>query len=380
MRLQIKQELLSATLTNLNKVTAPRSPTPALRGILLETVEGKLLLNASDGEMTIRAWTPAEIIQPGKILLPADSLTELVRRLEPGILELEEERTEEGAGVILRWKNGQTRIWIMEAENYPPLLEASGFATSFTSEELRLAMLKVLPAASREEAPSKAILRGVHLTVVDEKLQSEATDGIRLAVWEKKTLPSKTQTAQFDAVLPLRAVLEFSRFSGREGEVFLSQDENHLVAQWTEDDTRYLLMARRVTGRYPNTHDYIPVNYCLRFRLPTALFVAAVERAIIINKLDSQTYPVKIRVDGNQNELVVMATSSSVGIHKERITLDHWSGEPLELAFNARFLLDGLKNNEEETTHFASAGVEGPAMITGEDTSCFYLLLPLRLG
>ncbi len=380
MHLKVKQELLSSVLANLTKATAPRSPIPALRGILLVTGEDELILNASDGELTIRARIPAEILDPGTILLPADSLAELVRHLEPSLLELAEERKEEGAGVVLRWDTGQTKIWIMEAENYPPLIETTESTTPFTCEELRSAILKTLPATSKEDAPSKAILRGVHLTVANNRLLAEATDGIRLAVWKKDKVAEESQEVQFDAVLPLRAVFELARFTGRESEILLAHNENHLIVKWREGEMHYLLTSRRVNGRYPNTSEYIPSAYVLRFSLPKNPFIAAVERAMIINRMDNQTYPVKIRVDGEKNELVVSAISASVGTYQERIILDHWEGETFETAFNARYLVDGLKLVEQDTIHFSSAGIEGPAMITGESTSSFYLLLPLRLG
>ena len=380
MQLTIKQEHLNPILNNLTKATAPRSPSPALRGVLLETDENELVLNASDGDLSWRAWSPVRVGQPGKILLPADSLSDLVRRLEPGELELAEDTQEEGSGVIIRWHGGETKIWAMDHDLYPPLLEESAQGISFYGEELRRAMSKVLPAASREEAPSKAIVRGVHVTLNEGKPRWEATDGVRLAVLDAQESPSTPSPSALDMVIPLRLVTEFARFSGREGEVILSEDENNLFASWQDGELRYLLVCRRVTGRYPDTRDYLPKEYICRISVPTAAFAAAVERAMVINRLDSQTYPVKLRVDPEGNRLMVTASSSSVGTHKEYLNLDHWEGKPLELAFNGRYLLDGLRTIEGTNTVFESSGVGAPARITGENSHFFYLLLPLRLG
>jgi len=343
MKLICSQSDLSTNLALVSRAVPSRPTHPILANVLLQAdvKTNQVSLTAFDLSLGIRTSFTAEVIEGGAVALPAKILVDITSRLPEGDITLDDQSgdsTAEGINFILKPKNGKYELRSMGAEEFPelPLIESSN-PIQITTAALVEGLKGSLFATSSDE--TKQVLTGVHLTVKQDVLEFAATDGHRLAVLETINERPLENDEQLEVTVPARALRELQRMlnhSASEEAVSLCLDEGQIVFAWQNQR----LTSRTLEGQYPSYRQLIPRQFERQLVLERKQFISTLERIAIL--ADQKNNIVKISMNTGDQEITLSCEAQDVGNATESMPAQI-SGEDIDIAFNVKYLLEGLK-------------------------------------
>ncbi len=391
MKLVCSQAELSASLQLVSRAVASRPTHPVLANVLLtaDAGTGRLSLTGFDLSLGIQTSLPAAVETSGAITLPAKMFGEIVARLatdSPISLSCPEGDEQ----VELTNLSGSYRMRGMAADDFPELpLAQSGTPIRFHADALVKGLRATLFASSPDE--NKQLLTGVHLRLDGEGLECAATDGHRLAV---QRLPHAIETAPgsdaepsaeaaeegqeaFAVTVPARSLRELERIlSGRGAQEPLSLfcDRGQVVVLSADQ----VLTSRSLDGTYPNYRQLIPAAFSRRIVLDRRGFSAALERVAVL--ADQHNNVVKVSADPTAGKVTIRADAQDVGSGSESLAATI-EGEAIEIAFNVRYLLDGLKAMASDQVALQCNAPTTPAVLAPveADDAFTYLVMPVQI-
>ncbi|QNP30065.1 DNA polymerase III subunit beta [Cylindrospermopsis curvispora] len=343
MKLICSQSDLSTNLALVSRAVPSRPTHPILANVLLQAdvKTNQVSLTAFDLSLGIRTSFTAEVIEGGAVALPAKILVDITSRLPEGDITLDDQSgdsTAEGINFILKPKNGKYELRSMGAEEFPelPLIENSN-PIQITTAALVEGLKGSLFATSSDE--TKQVLTGVHLTVKQDVLEFAATDGHRLAVLETINERPLENDEQLEVTVPARALRELQRMlnhSASEEAVSLYLDEGQIVFAWQNQR----LTSRTLEGQYPSYRQLIPRQFERQLVLERKQFISTLERIAIL--ADQKNNIVKISMNTGDQEITLSCEAQDVGNATESMPAQI-SGDDIDIAFNVKYLLEGLK-------------------------------------
>jgi DNA polymerase III subunit beta len=367
MKVTCGRDELADKLQLAGRGVSTRTNVQILAGIMLRAGAGRLHLSATDMEISLRVALDAQVEDEGAVVVPGRLLVDIVRLLPAGEVTIAH-RTEEGVAE-LTCGSASYKLHTYAAEDFPRLPEIDP-ETAFTVEKEAFVdtIARVGRSASRDE--SRPVLTGILVRFEGDKLVMAATDSYRLSV--KETTLEKGPGQELEAIVPARALSELSRIGqgGEPGTISVGVQENQIV--FGVDDV--WLTARRIDGQFPNYRQLIPETFEAEVPLPREELVEIVRRASLMAQRKS---PLRLRFENG--ELKVSAQTQDVGEAHESLPISY-SGDPLEIGFNAEFLRDGLESVNDETARFKLISPLRPGLILGESDDFLYLIMPIRLA
>jgi DNA polymerase-3 subunit beta len=361
-----KDELVQA-LGIVSRAVSTRTSVQILSGILLEAAGSDLRLAATDMELSLRATIAARIEGDGSIVLPGKTLVDIARLL-PGDEVTIEHRPAESVVHVTAGSASYT-LHTYNPEDFPRLPDVTAVQTFPVDRESLLETIqRVARAASRDE--SRPVLTGVLVQFAGGRLTMAATDSYRLAVKETEIGGS---TPDLEAIVPSRALQELARIAGGET-VDVGVHENQVVFG-TESATGSgtWLTTRRIDGQFPNYRQLLPEQFEHTLTLPRAELLEVVRRASVMIQ---RATPLQLRFA--EGEVTVIARTHEVGESKESMPAP-FSGETLEIGFNADFLRDGLESVDGDDIRLKLISPLRPAVLQGDGDEFTYLVMPIRL-
>ena len=368
MKLSVPRDSLSGALQLVGRAVSSRGTLPSLGGILLAADQDRLTLRATDMELAItRTLDDATLASDGTVLLPGRLFADVVRSLPPGDVSLElrpEQRDVEIAAGGARF-----HLRTLPAEDFPRLPELDGETVKLPGGPLAATIDLVARAASRDEV--RPILTGVLLQAEGKTLTMVATDSYRLSV--KHTALESEVGQALEANVPARALRELARIVSSEGaeEVEIALPRSQVVFQ----AAGVLLSSRLIEGQFPSWRQLVPESFEHEVRLPREEFLEIARR---ISQLAQRNAP--LRLAFAEGELTVAAETPDIGDASEGMPAPY-SGEPLEIAFNPQFLVEGIESVGSEELAIQLSSPLRPGLlrpVDGEDFS--YLVMPIRLN
>ena len=346
MKLVCAQSDLSTNLSLVSRAVPSRPTHPVLANVLLQAdaQTNQVSLTAFDLSLGIRTSFNAEVWQGGAIALPAKLLVDITSRLPEGEITLDDESasensTGEGLIVTLTPKSGHYQVRAMGAEEFPelPLIENSE-VLHITAAALIEGLRGSLFATSGDE--TKQVLTGVHLTVKQDTLEFAATDGHRLAVVETTNERPMENSSQLEVTVPARALRELQRMlahsSADDEPVALYLDQGQVVFAWKNQR----LTSRTLEGQYPAYRQLIPRQFERQVTIDRKQFLSTLERIAVL--ADQKNNIVKLSIDSGNQEITLSCEAQDVGSGRESMPAQI-SGEDIDIAFNIKYLLEGLK-------------------------------------
>jgi DNA polymerase-3 subunit beta len=273
----------------------------------------------------------------------------------------------------------------MTAEDFPELpLVQNGQPILLSGKALVEGLRSTLFASSADEA--KQILTGIHLKVENGGLEFAATDGHRLAVLRNSNSGNSSANASagadegaeaFAVTVPARSLRELERLlSARPSDESISLfcDRGQVVFLWADQ----VLTSRTVEGTYPNYGQLIPESFSRSILLERKALVATLERIAVL--ADQHNNVVKLRSEPASGLVYLSADAQDVGSGSESLAAE-LEGDAIELAFNVRYVLEGLKSMADQRVQLRLNSATSPAVIAGaEDDGRFtYLVMPVQI-
>ena len=364
LRVTCPREELTRALGIVSRGVSTRTTVQILAGILLRASEGKLELAATDMELSLRTSLEAQVETEGSVVVPGRLLLELARLLPEAEVAIEHKLEE--AVVEVRSGSATYRLHTYNAEDFPRLPEAEAAERHEVDRETLLeTVARVSRSASRDE--SRPVLTGVLMRFEPGKLVMAATDSYRLSV---KETPTEGAVPELEAIVPARALAELARIAQAGEQIELGVHENQVV--FSTGDA--LLTTRRIDGQFPNYKQLVPDTFDHELPLPREELLDVVRRVSVMAQRNS---PLRLRfADG---ELAVSAQTPDVGEARESLPAAY-TGELLEIGFNAEFLRDGIDSVAGEQLRMKLISPLRPAVLQGEADDFLYLIMPIRLA
>ena len=383
MKVVCSQSELNSALQLVSRAVATRPTHPVLANVLLTADAGsnRLSLTGFDLSLGIQTSLAASVETSGAITLPARLLGEIVSRLSsdsPVTLAVDDS----GEQVQLTSLSGSYQMRGMSADDYPdlPMVE-SGMTLKLQPERLVQALKGTLFASSADEA--KQLLTGVHLKFNQRALEAAATDGHRLAVLnvedalQDAAVTDAVEDEGFAVTLPSRSLREVERLmaSWRSDEpVSLFCDRGQVVFLAADQ----MVTSRTLEGTYPNYGQLIPDGFTRTFGMDRRALIAALERIAVL--ADQHNNVVKFSSQPDDGVVQISADAQDVGSGSESLPAS-LEGDAMQIAFNVRYLLDGLKAMGSDRIVLHCNAPTTPAVLRSDEASeaFTYLVMPVQI-
>lgn len=345
MKFTCAQNDLNTNLSLVSRAVPSRPNHPVLANVLFvaDEQQGEISLTAFDLSLGIKTSFQASVLESGTVTLPAKLLNDIVSRLSEGEITLnvdEQEDAEEPTLATLTSVSGRFQLRGMQATEFPKLPSIEDGETIILPIAALTEGLKAsLFAASTDE--TKQVLTGVHLTGTPDSLEFAATDGHRLSVVQTPLEEAEMAkiTQGFGVTIPARTLRELERIlavNQTTDLVTLRVDEGQIIFEIGDQK----LTSRKLEGAYPAYQQLIPKKFERSVTLERRRLLSSLERVAVL--ADQKNNLVKFSLDGEKGQLTLSVESPDLGSAKESMPAE-MSGENTDIAFNVKYLMDGLK-------------------------------------
>ncbi len=372
MKVTIDRAVLLKALGHVQSVVERRNTIPILSNVRLEANGERLALSATDMDLEVVAEVPATAVTGGATTVPAHTLYDIVRKLPEGA-QVDLDATGGGERLQLICDRSRFTLATLPIEDFPVMTSGElPFAFRLAASELRDLIDRTRFAMSTEE--TRYYLNGVYLhTVVHNGvsvLRAVATDGHRLASVEMP-LPAGAEGMP-GVIVPRKTVTEVRRLvedGEAEVEIALSETKIRFAVESA------VLISKLVDGTFPDYERVIPRHNDKQLDVECKRFAAAVDRVSAISSDRSRA--IKLTIEAGT--LTLAASAPEHGSATEEIEVQY-RGEPMEIGFNSRYLLDITQQIKGDNARFLLADSGSPTIAQElGDASAIYVLMPMRV-
>lgn len=372
MRATLERSNLLTALNHVYRVVERRNTIPILSNVLLKADGASLKLKATDLDLEITEATPAQMEQAGATTVPAHLLYDIVRKLPDGA-EVMLRSDDDGNAISVVSGRASFRLRCLPQSDFPEL-SAGSFSHVFglDSTDVKNLIDKTQFAISTEE--TRYYLNGIYLHIIEndgaQKLRAVATDGHRLARTETGA-PAGSEGMP-DIIIPRKTV----------GELQKLVDDSDMKVTVELSDTKIrltigsvVLTSKLIDGTFPDYQRVIPTGNDKALVINRHSFSQAVDRVSTISSERGRA--VKLSIADGQVTLTVNNPDS--GSAMEELAADY-SSDPIEIGFNARYLMDVSGQLSGDEAHFMLADSGSPTLIQdASDRDALYVLMPMRV-
>ena len=353
---------LSEAVLKTSKACAARSTAPIMECIKITAESNRIILLATDGELSIRRTLKAEIFEEGEICVPGKLLSDFVGKLSD--LEVTV-RTGEN-GIEICYGDSVSNMQALPAEEFPAIdLEIGENYFVMRKKDLKKVIAETSFCCAQDD--SRPILKGCLMEFKD-KLYMTALDGYRLALSSAEIL---SKSDERNVICPARTLSEISKMlEGDDSEVTLFTQGGMLLV----GEENMVIVSRLYQGEFIRKESVLPPSFTTEVTLSRAELIASAERAAIVIRGDRNNL-VTLEIGGG---MVKITSVSDVGKVAETVKAET-NGKDLTISMNAKFLLDALRALEEEETVLSFNGPISPFILQSrEKKESLYLILPVR--
>jgi len=354
----------------------PSRPSKPVLGNVLVTANAdtqQVTLVGFDETLGIQTTFAAQVDDSGSLTLPAKLLGDIVSRLPNEDIDIAEEAEE--PVVTLSCSAGRYQVRGLSAEDYPNLPEIENAEPVTISADALIEGLRgALFATSSDEA--KQVLTGVHLTADKESLEFAATDGHRLAVVTTLEEEDTASPLEMEVTIPGKALRELERIL----QMYASSEPVAFQLDPTQvvfDLGQQRITTRLLDGQYPNYRQLIPKQFERQLTVDRKQLVSSLERIAVM--ADQRNNIVKLSITNETQSLALSVEAQEVGSGLETLPAQI-TGEDLDIAFNVRYLLEGLKALPTSEIQVQCNTATSPSVLTPlGGAKMTYLVMPVQI-
>lgn len=385
MKVVCTQESLLHGIQIVQKGISNRIGLPIYNGILFEASNDNIVhLFATDLEIGIDCYIPAQVIETGSTVIPNKIISELIRKFPVGKIEIE---CTENNIITIKENNSNYKILGFSAEefsNFPEIKMRTKI--KLTQKIFKEAIQQVIFATSKDE--NRTFLNGALLKIIGNKMEIVTTDSHRLSLKNITVLNiEKSSTDELEVIIPFRALLELSKLLLEDEDVFIeikiSEKQIMFILFPDSQKNCIRIFSRLIEGQFPNYHQIIPDSFKTEIKIDTNDFRDKMERISLFVREDLNT--VRIEVTNKEDaekiekcEITLKAESPTVGEALEKISCLK-EGEDIIITLNSDYILDVLKIIKTDHTIIKLNDPLNPVIITPEEDKDYtYILMPVR--
>ena len=367
MRIRCEKDQLLTAVQIVQKATASKTTLPILTGIYLAAADGLLELQATDYEMGISIIIPVEVLEAGKAVLSGKIFPDIIRKI-PG-KKIEISSASNHSMINIAAEKAEFKVLSFPAEEFPTIKKFESNNIMQIKDDLLKEMIrKTVFACSSDE--SRPLFTGALIETNEQELSMVATNTHRLAV--KKTALSAIYNP-LKMIIPGKLLSEVAKVLNFDHPIDVS-------VYWMKNQVAFsfeniYIMSRVIEGQFPDYKKVIPTEFLSDCSISAESLYEAVERVSLLAK-DGEYSIIKIRFSLATMEL--SGNNPDAGSATENLDVV-FDGEPLEIAFNAKYLMDFLRVAGSSIIKFHLKSSLSPVMAEIEDDPLYtYILTPIR--
>ena len=371
MEFKIEKEEFTKGLYRVQSIVEKKGTMPILLNVLLETHEKGIAITATDLEIGLKGFYPAEIIKEGRATLSAKKLYEVIKELPEKEVFL---KLKENQWVEISSGKSLFKIMGLSADSFPslPVFEEEEFVSADV-EILKEMIEKTIFAVSSDE--SRYNLAGVFFTQKNEgeekDLKMVATDGYRLSLIER-SIRMEVKGLEKGILLPKKGLVELIKLLDEGGEAgWIKLKNNNFIVK----KGNVILLMRLLDAEFPDYRQVIPLNTKKHIRMKRNQIIESLRRVSLLSS--EKTRGVKFHF--SQDLLVLSAYNPELGEAKEEVPVDY-KGEEVTVGFNSRFVLEVLNiMRGEEVVLELEDGISPAIIRPSNDERHTCVVMPMRL-
>ncbi|MCA1008604.1 DNA polymerase III subunit beta [Rhodococcus hoagii] len=387
MKFRVAREDFADSVAWVARSLPSRPPVPVLGGVLLGADEQGLTVSGFDYEVSAQVRVSAEVTTVGQVLVSGKLLADITRALPNKPVDV----TVDGTRVLITCGSAKFSLPTMPVEDYPQLPTLPQQTGSLPVDLFSEAVSQVAVAAGKDD--TLPMLTGIRVEIEGTDVVLAATDRFRLAVRKLEWMPTAGDVTAA-VLIPARTLSESAKTLGGNtlSPVQLALGSGASVG--TEGMLGIVADGRRTTTRlldaeFPKFRQLLPAEHTAMATVTVAPLIDAIKRVALVAERGAQ-----VRLEFNSEGLVLSAGGDDAGRAEEALEAD-FQGEPLVIAFNPGYLIDGLNSLHSERVTFGFTTPSRPAVLrpAGEEelergesgtfaapeSDYIYLLMPVRL-
>lgn len=356
-------------LSVLGRIGSDNLTLPILKNCLIETVDNKLKISATNLEIGITCFVPAKIVKDGEITAPLNIFSSLISNIQNERINIDAK----DKSLKISTENYKAKIQGIAKEDFPiiPQIENKEEFLEIENAFFKNALLSVIGAAQFTGA--KLELNGVLFDFQFGFLKLAATDSFRLA---EKTIDEKKYKSTFNrkikAIIPIKTLSELIRIIPDNNEKIKVYFDDNQVLFKTEE---FELISRLINGDFPEYEAIIPKKTSIEINLQKEQLINAIK---LTGAFADKNNEIRVIIKEGAKNMEIFSSNPVLGENQYLIPAKIKGGE-VDITFNWKFLLDGIKNIESENIFIGLNGDNKPAIIKpNSDQEYFYILMPIK--
>lgn len=372
MNISCKKDDLVKALGKTASVSEKKTTMPVLANLLLDVRDEKLHIFGTDLEITVQSQLPAHVSKKGKVCTPAHQFSEIIRQLPEEDITLKQD---EQNWLLVESGKSHFRVATVDADEFPEMPRGEDYQfKKIGAQNFSDGIARTHYAMSNDEM--RPNLNGILVDVDAEKKQLKmvATDGHRLAMYRHTLNEDDQLSLEKRVILPRKGINEVKKLLGEGKLENINVSFSPANAVFEADNTTVFM--KLVVGEYPEYNKVIPEGERKQLRIHRQNFSQALKRVSLLSEGKSKC----VRVNVHPDHVVLKANSPEMGEAEEEMGAEFSSTEPLNIGFNAKYLLDALSaiNDEQlvlELDHEQSPGV----LKTTDSDEYLAVIMPMRI-
>lgn len=373
MKIKIKKEVLLENLNKVSKAISTKNLIPILSGIKFDLTYKGLLLTASDNDITIQTFIPAEnnkdmiIEKEGSIIIQGKYILDIVRKLPDEYINIE---VIDELKILIYTENSEFNLNGIDKKEYPNIsLEDNKTHVNISPKEFKKLVNQTAFATSNDE--SRPILTGINIKITGNIFECSATDSYRLA--KKQIVLNDVIEENYNIIIPSKNILEFIKIIDDNGDNLEIHIFNNKILF---KNNNLLFQSRLISGNYPNINNLIPTDSFLKISANLDDIYNVIDRASILTS-DKEKNIVTLETNGNM--LIVKSSSAEVGRVEEKMSIIKNNDENIKISFSAKYMLEALKSFSGKNIEMSFVGEVKPIIVKDEEEeNLIQLVLPIR--
>jgi DNA polymerase-3 subunit beta len=371
MKILILKNHLKEGLDSLSKIGGENSlvSLPILKNFLIETVDNKIKLSMTNLEIAITSFIPAKVIEKGELTVPFGVFNSIISNIQSERIDLEVQNN----NLIIKTDNYQAKIQGIKKEEFPiiPKISEDGFLLEISNAFFKKALSLVMSASQFSQ--NRPELSGIFFNYQVSQIKLAATDSFRLA---EKTINSNQFKCgfekEFKTIIPLKTAQEAARiFKDENKQINVYFDSNQVL--FKTDNLE--IISRLINGDFPDYQAIIPNSLEIETNTDKEELLGALK---LVGSFSDKLNEIKIAVKDKAKNMEIYSFNQVIGENQYLIPAKI-KGSSIEIVFNWRFLMDGIKNIDSEDVFIGFNGDNKPAIIkNSKDSSYFYVLMPIK--
>jgi DNA polymerase III, beta subunit len=366
MNLKFQKAQLVNALSIVMKAVSTKTSSVILESILISASDNRVVLDATDTELSIQTEVDAVIVKAGGVVLNAKLFSEIVRKFDSteSLIELD---VDNDFKTTIKCEQAVFNIMGIDPVEFIPMPKIDRDAFISLSQ---FSLKEVIRQTEFSTAISdiNRMMGGELIDVKNNVAKFVTLDGHRMSI---RNIELMGEYEDQKCVVPIKSLQEVMRIidSDTQKNVNIYFSKDHILFEF--DKT--LVLSRILDGEFFRIESMLSNDYDTKVNVSRLKLQNAIEQSMILIR-ENEHKPMILDIE---NGMLKLSVNSSLGFMDAKVNIEK-SGSDLKIAFNPKFLVDALKVIDDDFVNIYFTNAKSPCFIRDDKNTYTYLILPVN--